>query len=522
MPFPRLRKSRPSTRRHLDELSDRVGIFQFADGRRPDPTHGYCTDDVARALRVDLRHAATGSGPDHRCCDPPRARVSPSRIQPGDRQVPELPGERRALARMDRLGGRPWPRRPGARRGDRPQPRSSGRGRCAHGCSSQRCRQPSSLSMRGPGHMRSWAAPRPSKTSHPRPTPSRPSRPSPSGWPAPWSGQRAADPAWPWPETPVTYDNGIVPEALDRRRRPARAARAGRPRDVGPRLAARSPRRGPTAGSDRSAIAVGGRTAAVPRHGTSSPIEPASLVFAAAAALEATGEARWATGGDAGLPLVPRRKRRRGRPRRPGPRRLPGRPRGGRGEPERGRRVDPGLAPLRRADRRAPSGAVGEPPTIRLGAGPDVRDDIGQPRGRDGDARVRGAVVDPELVRRRVVDPAAREDDTRDIAGLLVRLDWPHDPPVAPVEDDPWILEVEEGEADPVDRAARRVVDAVVEDEPALGRLERRRPEADLPGVPPRPLAGVQEERVVAPVAEVGRVRDPDVGRAGDAASGGG
>ena len=44
-------------------MSDRVGIFQFAHGRRPDPTHGYCTDDIARALRVDLRHAATAPGP---------------------------------------------------------------------------------------------------------------------------------------------------------------------------------------------------------------------------------------------------------------------------------------------------------------------------------------------------------------------------------------------------------------------------------------------------------------------------
>ena len=44
-------------RTHLDELSDRTGIMQHAVGSRPDPGHGYCVDDVARALTVDLLHA---------------------------------------------------------------------------------------------------------------------------------------------------------------------------------------------------------------------------------------------------------------------------------------------------------------------------------------------------------------------------------------------------------------------------------------------------------------------------------
>jgi hypothetical protein len=48
----------PVSRVHLDELSDAIGIMQHAIGRRPDPAHGYCTDDVARALIVDLLHGA--------------------------------------------------------------------------------------------------------------------------------------------------------------------------------------------------------------------------------------------------------------------------------------------------------------------------------------------------------------------------------------------------------------------------------------------------------------------------------
>lgn len=46
----------PVSRVHFDELSAGIGIMQHAIGRRPDPEHGSCTDDVARALQVDLLH----------------------------------------------------------------------------------------------------------------------------------------------------------------------------------------------------------------------------------------------------------------------------------------------------------------------------------------------------------------------------------------------------------------------------------------------------------------------------------
>ena len=47
------------SRRHLLELDGELGIFQHAVGPTPDPAHGYCVDDVARALEVDLLHART-------------------------------------------------------------------------------------------------------------------------------------------------------------------------------------------------------------------------------------------------------------------------------------------------------------------------------------------------------------------------------------------------------------------------------------------------------------------------------
>jgi len=47
----------PVSRRHLEAITDEIGIIQHARGPLPDLTHGYCTDDVARALLVDLLHA---------------------------------------------------------------------------------------------------------------------------------------------------------------------------------------------------------------------------------------------------------------------------------------------------------------------------------------------------------------------------------------------------------------------------------------------------------------------------------
>jgi hypothetical protein len=47
----------PVSRRHLDELGGELGILQHAIGSKPDPAHGYCVDDVARSLQVDLLHA---------------------------------------------------------------------------------------------------------------------------------------------------------------------------------------------------------------------------------------------------------------------------------------------------------------------------------------------------------------------------------------------------------------------------------------------------------------------------------
>ena len=47
----------PVNRQHLAEITGELGIWQHATGPEPNRAFGYCTDDVARALTVDLAHA---------------------------------------------------------------------------------------------------------------------------------------------------------------------------------------------------------------------------------------------------------------------------------------------------------------------------------------------------------------------------------------------------------------------------------------------------------------------------------
>ncbi len=47
----------PINREHLQALTGELGIWQHASGPSPNLEFGYCTDDVARALAVDLLHA---------------------------------------------------------------------------------------------------------------------------------------------------------------------------------------------------------------------------------------------------------------------------------------------------------------------------------------------------------------------------------------------------------------------------------------------------------------------------------
>jgi glycosyltransferase involved in cell wall biosynthesis len=282
-----------AARRHLDELSDRIGIFQFALGGRPDPAHGYCTDDVARALRVDLRHAAAAPGPTvaaatrrelaflQAAFDPATGRFRNTRTSDG--HWPERIGSEDAHGRAVQALGE-------AIAG------SHDRGVVAAARRLFVAALPAALEL---GHARPWAYALLGCAAALDDPPSAPNaRPALAALAERLAvaveRARAADPAWPWPETPVTYDNGIVPEALV-----VAGARLERPELVLLGTSVLDWLLAAETGPDGRLRPVGNRGwwphGGRPAPWDQQPVEPASLVFAAAAALEATGEARWAT-----------------------------------------------------------------------------------------------------------------------------------------------------------------------------------------------------------------------------------
>ena len=77
-------------------------------------------------------------------------------------------------------------------------------------------------------------------------------------------------------------------------------------------------------------------------------------------------------------------------------------------------------------------------------------------------------------------------------------------------DDPPRLVEVEQGGAHRVDEPVARRQDAVVQEQPALGRLDRRRTRADLRGLP-GPRDRRHDVAMPAPVDEVGALRQEDV-----------
>ena len=189
--------------------------MQHAIGSRPDPAHGYCVDDVARALQVDLLHArrarlgrrsrrapGAGSASSPTPSTPPSGRFRNFRSVDGS-WIGGLGSDdsygRAMLALGDTIAAAP-DARAGRRRGrsfDRALPAAR-----ELTCAARR-RRPSS-----------WAARRSVGST-------RPERPSPAAHarrcspPACTSGSvddATAD--WPWPEASLTYENALLPRAL--------------------------------------------------------------------------------------------------------------------------------------------------------------------------------------------------------------------------------------------------------------------------------------------------------------------
>jgi glycosyltransferase involved in cell wall biosynthesis len=303
----------PVCREHLERLRDRLGIIQFAPGGVPDPLHGYCTDDVARALMVDVRHSLVVPSAATRVAIRADLRFLWGAYDPGT-------GRFRNLRRAD--GG--WDR--GLDSED-----AHGRAVQALGDTVARCRDRwAVLDARGllavalPATLEfAWARPRayailgcaaaladPASESRARATLARLVRRLAGAV----SRARDADPTWPWPEPRCTYDNGVVAEALI-----VGGTALGQPDVV--RLGLEVLAWLATAETALTGcLRPIGNRGWWPRGGSAArfdqqPIEAASLVSAAAAAWDATGDERWTTfaerafgwflgANDLGLPLA--------------------------------------------------------------------------------------------------------------------------------------------------------------------------------------------------------------------------
>ncbi len=139
--------------------------------------------------------------------------------------------------------------------------------------------------------------------------------------------------------------------------------------------------------------------------------------------------------------------------------------------------------------------------------------------GGDPDAGVRLPVVHAERVAVGEQGGTAREHDVVDVAHPFGEVARPEHPRVAAQQAAVRVVQVEEREAVAVQDAAAGRLDAVVDEEPALGRADGRGGQADLAGVPPRATPRGEDGAAVAEVPQVLAEAQVDVGGvAGDGA----
>ena len=200
----------PVQRQHLEALTDHVGVMQHAIGRRPDPAHGYCTDDVARALQVDLLHQHELGWAAVAASAAQNMRFLVEAFDP-------LTGRFRNFRRVDRS----WVHGPGS-------PDSHGRAILAlgevialapdsHMVATARslferalpaARELTDLRARA-SSLLGWAA-----ASRATPGGLRPDAFDVMAQDVHAHFTAGTDAAWPWPEAVVTYENGLLPRAL--------------------------------------------------------------------------------------------------------------------------------------------------------------------------------------------------------------------------------------------------------------------------------------------------------------------
>lgn len=293
--MPELSPLHPVCRTHLDELSDEIGLFQHAVANRPDPRHGYCTDDVARALTVDLLHMRE-LGWELVAASAERAvRFLAAAFDPTERRF-----------RNFRRGDGSWIHEQGSE--DAHARALLALGEAVVALPAGRLREqaedlfeaalPAALALK---HLRPRAAAviacAAAGRGGPGPAASTVGRSLADTLRTVWAPVRPDD-EWPWPEPVVTYENGLLPRAMI-----AGGVALDRPEMVDRGLAMLDWLLERQVDGAGRLAPVGNRgwwpRGGIPARFDQQPIEATSLLLAAAAAHEATGEQRYADAAEA-------------------------------------------------------------------------------------------------------------------------------------------------------------------------------------------------------------------------------
>ena len=110
---------------------------------------------------------------------------------------------------------------------------------------------------------------------------------------------------------------------------------------------------------------------------------------------------------------------------------------------------------------------------LAQGAGTGVLEDGLEISGGYGDTGVGGAVVESQLIRFLIDDGPGGKDDSRNVAGELIRHTRSKDPFIASADELARVVQVEQGQAHTINLTGRRYAYAVIDDQPACVGFDR-------------------------------------------------
>jgi hypothetical protein len=158
--------------------------------------------------------------------------------------------------------------------------------------------------------------------------------------------------------------------------------------------------------------------------------------------------------------------------------------------------------------RRTGSADTASEPSDTVGV--DETDQIVDPGRSHGDACVGGAVVHPHspFV---ISNPSGWKHHPGNISGPLVYGFWSQHPLIGTSQNPGGVLQIEQCDSRPIERAGGGGFDTVEQDQPAVFSRQRWRTNTDLLAIPLSRSAAFDQNLMIAPMPEIRAERDPDV-----------